>query len=115
MKSKLLSQSEKLASDIASLCDVLHVDRDLKDQIRRSSRSVYANIHEANYPQSLSDMLSKLKISLKECYETEGWLKHLLDISAITVESFKTYRNSCGRIRRMLIASCKTIESKLPT
>ncbi len=33
-------------------------------------------------------------------------------LSAIDELTFKNYRNLCGRIRRMLIASCKTLKSK---
>ena len=72
------------------------------------SSSVYANIREANYGQSKADMLSKFEIALKECSETEGWLQLLFNTNSIDEETYKNYRNICGRIRRMLIASCKT-------
>jgi len=63
---------------------------------------VFANITEAQYPQSLADMLSKFKIARKECAETESWLKFLYNTKAIDEATFKTYRNLCGRIQRML-------------
>ena len=34
-----------------------------------------ANIRDANYAKSKADFLSKLQISLKECYETKYWLE----------------------------------------
>lgn len=52
-------------------------------QIRKSSSSVFANVTEAQYAQSLPDMLSKFKIARKECVETESWLKLLLSTNAI--------------------------------
>ena len=55
-------------------------------------------------------MLSKFEIALKECTETEGWLKLLFNTGVINEESFKTHRNLCGRIRRILISSCKTLK-----
>ena len=55
-------------------------------------------------------MVSKFEIALKECSETEGWLKLLFKTNAIEEENFKEYRNLCGRIRRMLISSCKTLK-----
>ncbi len=82
-------------------------------QLRKSSSSVFANITEAQYPQSLPDMLSKFKIARKECVETESWLKMLLNSDVIDEQTFKTLRNLCGRIRRMLTSSCVTIEKKL--
>ena len=57
-----------------------------------------------------ADMLSKFEIALKECSETEGWLQLLFNTQAISEDTFKLHRNLCGRIRRMLIASCKTLK-----
>lgn len=70
----LLNYSEQLAVDIELLCKSLqHKDNsNTIFQIRRSSSSVFANITEALYPQSLPDMLSKFKIARKECVETES-------------------------------------------
>lgn len=82
-------------------------------QIRKSSSSVYANIREANYGQSGADMLSKFEISLKECSETEGWLKLLFNTKYIDEATYKKHRNLCGRIRRILISSCKTLKEKM--
>ncbi len=81
-------------------------------QIRKSSSSVYANIREANYGQSRFDMISKFEIALKECSETEGWLKLLFSTNVIDEITYKNYRNLCGRIRRILISSCKTLKEK---
>lgn len=82
-------------------------------QIRKSSSSIYANIREENYGQSKGDMVSKFEIALEECSETEGWLKLLFNTNAIDEETFKKYRNVCGRIRRMLISSCKTLKEQI--
>ena len=111
----LMKYSEQLAVEIEKLCKSI----DKKDnsntifQIRKSSSSVFANISEAQYPQSLPDMLSKFKIARKECVETESWLKLLLSSGSIDEETFKKYRNLCGRIQRMLTSSCITIEKRI--
>ena len=94
------------------LCQNIKAPSDTLFQLRKSSSSVYANIREANYGQSKADMLSKFEIALKECSETEGWLQLLFNTQAINEETFKSHRNLCGRIRRMLIASCKTLKEK---
>jgi four helix bundle protein len=88
-------------------------DSNTSFQIKKSSSSVFANISEAQFPQSLPDMLSKFKIARKECAETESWLKLLLSTKSITEETFNNLRNLCGRIIRMLTASCITIENKI--
>ena len=109
----LLEYSEKLAVDIANLCGEKHFDNNTVFQIKKSSSSIFANITEAQYPQSLADMHSKFEIARKECAETESWLKLIFASGTINEQTFKNYRNLCGRIKRMLTASCITIENKL--
>ena len=109
-KNYLLAYSEQLAADIELLCQSMKAPSNTIFQIRKSSSSVYANIREANYGQSKADMLSKFEIALKECNETEGWLQLLLKTNVLNETTYKNYRNLCGRIRRMLIASCKTLK-----
>lgn len=111
-KNYLLIYSEKLATDIELLCQNIKAPSNTLFQLRKSSSSVFANIREANYGQSRADMLSKFEISLKECSETEGWLKLLFNTSVIDENTYKNHRNLCGRIRRMLIASCTTLKEK---
>ena len=109
-KNYLLKYSEQLATDMELLCQNIKAPSNTLFQIRKSSSSVYANIREANYGQSKADMLSKFEIALKECSETGGWLQLLFNTNSIDEEMYKNYRNLCGRIRRMLIASCKTLK-----
>ena len=111
-KNYLLVYSEQLATDIELLCQNIKAPSNTLFQIRKSSSSVYANIREANYSQSRADMLSKFEIALKECSETEGWLQLMFNTKAIDETTYKNNRNLCGRIRRMLIASCKTLKEK---
>ena len=112
-KNYLLIYSEQLATDIELMCQNIKSPSNTLFQIRKSSSSIYANIREANYGQSRADMLSKFEISLKECSETEGWLQLLFNTSIIDEDTYKKYRNLCGRIRRMLISSCKTLKDNL--
>ena len=112
-KNLLLEYSEELATKCELLCKSISGNSNTVFQLCKSSSSVFANITEAQYPQSLADMLSKFKISRKECVETESWLKLLYNTKAIDEATFKTYRNLCGRIQRMLTSSCITIEKKI--
>ena len=110
----LLKYAEQLAVDTEMLCrNIKGNNSNTLFQLRKSSSSVFANITEAQYPQSLPDMLSKFKIARKECAETEGWLKLLYSTQTIDEETFKKNRNLCGRIKRLLTASCVTIEKKI--
>ena len=111
-KNYLLIYSEQLATEIELMCKSIKAPSNTVFQIRKSSSSIYANIREANYGQSKSDMRSKFEIALKECSETEGWLQLLFNVGDIQEEAFKAHRNLCGRIMRLLISSIKTLKSK---
>ena len=112
-KNLLLEYSEELATKCELLCKTIKGNSNTVFQLRKSSSSVFANITEAQYPQSLPDMLSKFKIARKECAETESWLKMLYNTKVIDELTFKKYRNLCGRIRRLLTSSCITIENRI--
>ena len=112
-KNYLLIYSEQLATDVELLCQNIKAPSNTLFQICKSSSSVYANISEANYGQSKADILSKFEIALKECSETAGWLQLLFNTNGIDEATYKNYRNLCGRIRRMLIASCKTLKESI--
>ena len=109
----LLEYSEELAVHIAKLCTEHKIDSNTAFQIKKSSSNVFANVTEAQDPQSLADMHFKFEIARKECAETESWLKLIFASSVIDEPTFKALRNLCGRIKRMLTASCITIENKL--
>ncbi len=114
-KNYLLIYSEQFATNIEFLCQNTRASSNTIFQLRKSSSSIYANIREANYGQSKADMLSKFEIALKECNESEGWLQLLFNTNSIDEETFRNFRNLCGRIKRMLIASCKTLKDKINT
>ena len=109
-KNYLLTYAEQLATDVELLCQNIKAPSNTLFQMRKSSGSVYANVREANYGQSKADMLTKFEIALKECSETEGWLQLLFNTNIIDEATYKNYRNLFVRIRRMLIASCKTLK-----
>lgn len=84
----------------------------LSNQLLRSGTSIGANIHEAQYAQGTADFISKLEISLKECFESEYWLELLFETGYIEEKKYKKLNNDCGVIRKMLISSCKTLKAK---
>lgn len=113
MKNYLLEHSERLAVSIVNICEALPNERNICFQIKKSSSSIYANIREANYGHSVADMIAKFEIALKETSETEGWLNLLYKSSRIEEAVFNDNRNLCGRIRRLLIASVRTLKEKI--
>lgn len=81
-------------------------------QLIRSASSISANIAEAKYAESNADFIHKLEIAQKEANETENWLNVLCKSGIIDETTFKSLRNKCGKIRRMLISSITTVKSK---
>jgi four helix bundle protein len=84
----------------------------LTDQIRRSSRSVSANLAEAfrkrKYPKSF---VAKLSDSEGEAAETQVWLEYALECKYIEKESFETlfvkYDQILGKLVNMSLQQQK--------
>ena len=107
----LIDLSMDFSVEIVTLCDSIKGKSVLTNQIIRSGTSIGANIHEANYAHSRADFISKMQIALKECYETEYWLKLFMRTNIINEETYKKLKNDCGKIRKILISSINTAKS----
>ena len=111
----LRDKSKDFAKKMVLLCRDMkanHKETVLINQVLRSGTSIGANLHEAQYAQGTKDFISKLEIAQKECYETEYWLELLFETGYIPADQYKTLQNTCGSIRRMLIASISTVKAK---
>ena len=108
----LVDFSVEFATKIVNLTEQIQGKGVLKNQILKSGTSIGANIHEANYAQSKADFISKLQIALKECYETEYWLKLFSKTNIIDMNVYSELQNDCGKIRRVLISSINTTKEK---
>jgi four helix bundle protein len=83
----------------------------LTDQIRRSSRSVSANISEAwgkrRYPKSF---VSKLTDAEGEARETQTWLEYSFHCNYITEEQFRIFNEKYNEIIAMIIYMINNVE-----
>ena len=107
----LRDKSKEFAKEIIFLCRDIkaeHKEAVLCNQLLRSSTSIGANLHEAQYAQSTKDFISKLEIALKETSETSFWLKLMYETQRIDEQAYKSAEKLCGNIRRVLISSCRT-------
>lgn len=110
---KLVTLSVEFSIEAISLCDKIEGHYSLKNQFERSATSIGANIHEANYARSMADFISKLSISLSECYETEYWLYIFKESKIIDEAQYIKLNSKCGTIRRVLISSITTAKKNL--
>ena len=74
-ESKLRDLSTDFAVKSIKLCETIKGHYSLVNQLERSATSIGANLREANYAHSKQDFIAKLQIALKECYETEYWIR----------------------------------------
>ena len=112
-KNVVLDLSMNFAVEIVNLCDSMKGKSILTNQLLRSGTSIGANIHEANYASSKADFVAKMQIALKECYETEYWLELFVKTNILSEEQYKSLKNSCGKIRKLLIASINTAKGNV--
>ncbi len=111
--SKLRDLSTDFAVKVIKLCETIKGHYSLVNQLERSATSIGANIREANYAHGKPDFISKLQISLKECYETEYWLELFVKADILDQDTAAALYQQCGTIRRLLIASINTAKANL--
>ena len=90
-------------------------DKDLKslyDQILRSGTSIGANTAESQAAASKTDFRNKLRISLKEAYETEYWLKLFFKTEILCKDEYESLINDCIEIIKLLISIIVNIKFK---
>ena len=116
-ENKLIECSFSFSKMIVALVDSVNVPKSsyMLNQLARSGTSIGANIFEAQYAHSKADFVVKLEIALKEANETCYWLKLLAETGRISHDEFLAADKMCGKIRRLLIASCSTAKRKQET
>ena len=112
-QSILIQKTLKFSAKIIKLQQYLSKEKKesiISKQIIRSATSIGANINEANYGSSEADFIAKMHIALKECAETEYWIRLLKESEYITDEIFNTLINDCLEIKKMLVSTLNTVK-----
>lgn len=112
-KSILIQSTLKFSAKIIKLKQYLTKEKKetiISKQIIRSATSIGANINEANYGSSKADFIAKMHIALKECAETEYWLRLLKESEYITDQIFDSLINDCLAIKKMLVSTLNTVK-----
>lgn len=111
----LRDKSKEFAKSIIFLCrelKVRKVEGALTSQLLRCGTSIGANIFEGKYAQGCKDLISKFEIALKELNESEYWIEIIFETGGITIEEATKLKSDIINIRRMLVASVKTLKQK---
>ena len=110
--SPLIVKSKEFALDIIKVCNHIRQTKKesvLTNQLVLSGTSIGANIREVFYAHGRADFIAKLQIALKECSESEYWLKLLIDSGYY---ENKEILGKCIEVKRMLISSINTAKEK---
>ena len=59
------------------------------------------------------DFLSKIYIAFKEANETLYWLDLLFETEYLTEQEYRSIKNDCEEIKKMLSSSTKTVKNEL--
>ena len=100
-------KSYKLALDIFEMTKVFPKEEkfSLTDQIRRSSRSIPANIAESWAKRIyIKAFVNKISDALGEEYETEVWLDYSRDSKYINILKHEEILKKYDEVRKMLIS-----------
>ena len=104
-------KSFAFAVRIVKLCKYLQSTQNefvLTKQLLRAGTSIGANVAEAQQAQSRADFVSKLNIALKECVETEYWLRLLLATELLEEVQFHSLHSQCLEIKKLLVSIIKS-------
>jgi four helix bundle protein len=84
----------------------------LYNQLLDSGTSIGANISESQAASSKADFRNKLRISLKEAYETEFWLKLFYETGLLDKKEFESLLKDCLELIKLLTSIIKSVKLK---
>jgi four helix bundle protein len=85
----------------------------LYNQLLRSGTSIGANISESQAAASKTDFRNKLRISLKEAYEREYWLRLFNESEILDKKKFDSLLKDCLELIKLLTSIIKNIKLKV--
>lgn len=84
----------------------------LYNQLLDSGTSIGANISESQAAASKADFRNKLRISLKEAYETEFWLKLFYESELLAKNEYESLLKDCLELIKLLTSIIKNVKLK---
>ena len=113
MESVVFNKSKRFAVRIIRLYKYLCDNKRefvLSKQLLRSGTSIGANIAEAESAISKKDFLAKMYIAFKESAETLYWLDLLYETDYLSERQYRSMKEDCIELRKMLTAITKTLK-----
>ena len=116
MSNAVEDKSFKFAVRVVKLSKWLQSNQNefiLSKQFLRSGTSIGANVAEAQQAQSRADFVSKMNIALKECVETDYWLRLMHAADYLSEIEFQSISSDCIEIKKILISILRTSKNCL--
>lgn len=116
MSNEVKELSFILAVRIVKLCKYLNEEKKeyiLSKQLLKSGTSIGANIRESLNGESKLDLIHKLGIAQKECYETLYWLELFLAAEIINEKEYVSIYPDVEKVLKLLRSIIISIKSKL--
>lgn len=88
------------------------VGRVIGKQLLRSATSIGANIHEAQGGQSRADFIAKMSIAHKEAYETQYWIKIIVEAKLVSLGKLSLLVDEMAQIVRIISSILITSKNK---
>lgn len=80
----------------------------MSKQLLRSGTSIGANVFESDRAVSKKDFINKIGIAQKEADETLYWIELLHETDYIVNAEYKSIKNDCEELIKILMAISKT-------
>ena len=109
---KALDFSAEVVNEQKRIAAEMH-EYSMSDQMKRAATAIGASHCEAQFAESDSDFVHKLRISLKEANEANYWLRLLNKTKYISDERFSFLSKKLAELIRMLVASINTTLKKI--
>lgn len=84
----------------------------MSDQMMRAGTAVGASYGEAQYAESDSDYVHKLKVAMKECHEVIYWIELMQRSGIVTEEQYTRLYDDANEIQVMMGAAVRTVRGK---
>ena len=84
----------------------------MSDQMMRAGTAVGASYGEAQYAESDSDYVHKLKVAMKECHEVIYWIELMQRSGIVTEELYTRLYDDANEIQVMMGAVVRTVRGK---
>jgi four helix bundle protein len=115
MKDNIVKEkSFKFAIRIVNLYKILQEEKKeyiMSKQLMRAGTSVGANVYESTRAVSKKDFSNKIGIASKEASECEYWIELLFATNYLNEKEYKSIREDCGEINKLLITISKTVST----